>query len=70
MPVGKGKYDSALSDALDKCEAMQGVLIVIDGKDGPGFCAKMTSTVHKGLPEILRTIAIEIEQEYHGDSTK
>lgn len=60
--MGPGKYDKQLTEALKSSGAKQGLLIVIDGKDGPSFCAQMTKELTKEIPQLLRHLAKNIEK--------
>lgn len=62
MPVGPGKYDKQLTEVLKKCGARQGILIIIDGKDGPGFCSQLSYTETLNQPARLRKVAEEMEE--------
>lgn len=63
MSIGPGKYDSMLTEALEKCDARQGILIVIDGNDGPSFCSQMDRKFMKFTPALLRDVADLIESD-------
>lgn len=64
MPIGQGKYDPQLSEALRACGATQGLLIVIDGKEGSSFCAQLDVAHMIRLPHVLRDVAAQIEEQH------
>ena len=58
MPVGPGgKYDAELTEAKRLAGATCAVLIVLDGKRGPGFACQATFEQLAVLPETLEAIA-------------
>lgn len=63
MAVGEGKYDAALSTALQHCGARCGVLMVLDGHDGPGFSVQASIPMMVDLPRLLRRMADGIEKD-------
>lgn len=65
--MGPGKYDEQLAKALAEIGAQSGILIVMDGSEGPSFCAKLPYHIGLKLPEILRFMADDIEQEIKRD---
>lgn len=58
-----GKYAIPLQKALDHCGAELGILIVLDGKHGPGFSASVNKLVHENMPDLLRNLADNIEKK-------
>lgn len=63
MPLGAGKYNEQLSEALKACEAIEGILIVLDGKEGPSFCCQLSAKGIERIPRVLRIMADQIEKE-------
>jgi hypothetical protein len=63
MTLGAGKYDDELTEARRKCGANSAVLIVIDGKRGPGFACQTTVEHLAGLPEMLEFIAVQLRAD-------
>lgn len=63
MPIGKGKYNSALTEALKGLEAKQGVLLVLDGEDGAGFSVQADLPNMIALPATLERIAMAIRAD-------
>ncbi len=63
MTIGKGKYDSTLSCALEVVGGQRGAFIVLDGKHGPGFAVQGCMDTMKKLPELLEHIAKEIRKD-------
>lgn len=61
---GAGKYNQQLKEALEKAGAEQGVLIVIDGNEGPSFCAQLDFKNTRIMPDVLKKIADQIERHY------
>lgn len=62
--LGGGKYVSECILVRDRTEASGVIVIVFDGKEGNGFSCAATLNVQLQIPEILRTLADNIE-EYH-----
>lgn len=61
MAIGEGgKYDAELTLAKRVAGATGAVLIVLDGKRGPGFACQVTLEQLAGLPEVLEEIARQI----------
>lgn len=58
---GPGKYDDALTLALEQCNGLEGILIVTNGPKGPGFSAQLTLEGSTRIPSILRQLADKIE---------
>lgn len=63
MALGKGKYDDELTEALRRAGATRGVLIVFDGKGGPGFACQTTPLELMRLPEVLESLAAQMRQD-------
>jgi len=60
---GPGKYDTVLTEILGRAGATNGILIIFDGLQGPGFSAQLNLTVLERVPDILRSVASQIESE-------
>lgn len=56
-----GKYDAELTAALISVRAKVGFLIVVDGKSGPGFSARVQKGHEHFLINMLRVVADSIE---------
>lgn len=63
MPIGRGKYDDACTLARKATGAAGVLLIVVEGKFGPGFSVQATPDVIKRLPALLRSLADGIERD-------
>lgn len=63
MAHGPGKYDASLSLALKDAKAKQGILIVLDGIDGPSFCCQLDIVMTAAVPSLLRQMAHQIESD-------
>lgn len=61
MVFGPGKYDALASHVREQAEAESVLLIVFDGKEGPGFNAQVPSEKLHEVPAMLRVIASQIE---------
>lgn len=67
MPVGKGKYGHLAEDVLKKTQGIAAFVMVVGGKDGPGFAiASLTHGIAVKLPTLLRLVADEIENDMKG----
>lgn len=64
MPLGPGKYDKELCEALAKAKAKEGILLVIGGEKGQGFSCKIATEKLIAIPGILRSLANSIEADY------
>lgn len=63
MPMGGGKYDEAATKAAEMTEAKGVVLIVLHGRDGSGFSARLPPEATVLLPRVLREIADQMERD-------
>lgn len=63
MALGPGKYDASLELALIDAKGKQGILMVMDGQDGPSFCCKLDIIGQANLPNMLRQMANIIEAD-------
>ena len=61
---GPGRYDAATTAARIATAAEGVILIVFNGVDGSGFSAQLTARQMRGIPDILRDVADQIE---HGE---
>jgi len=62
MPVGPGKYDHLATHVRREAAAKGVVVIVVEGVLGSGFSVQLERDLHLRLPEVLRTMAAEIER--------
>lgn len=62
--IGPGKYDSILTETLKQTKGTVGILIVLNGEHGPGFCAQLSIEALITMPIMLRSIADQIEVDY------
>lgn len=63
MPHGPGKYDPTLTEVLNGIDAKEGILIVLDGKDGVGFSVQASIATMIKLPALLETLANAIRAD-------
>jgi hypothetical protein len=61
MPVGPGKYDDLCTLVIEKAEAHGAIVLVFGGNRGSGFSVQAPVEVLNELPNILRTVADQIE---------
>lgn len=61
--IGPGKYGKILTLAISEARAKNGMLIILDGVSGPGFSCQLEPKHIASIPELLRTIASEIEAD-------
>jgi molybdate-binding protein len=62
MPMGEGKYDDMATYVMKKTGAHSVIVAVIGGDRGTGFSMQTDNfNVLKSVPDILRTMADEIE---------
>ena len=62
MAIGPGKYDDLCTMVRDKAKARAALVIVLGGKKGNGFSCQADAMTTLMLPDLLRTIAAEIEK--------
>lgn len=60
---GPGRYHDELQSALAECGATQGILIVLDGAQGPGFEVALRPKAMLEIPLILNMLAKEIAED-------
>jgi hypothetical protein len=61
MPIGPGKYDDVCTDVRNRVKAKAAIVVILDGNKGNGFsCQGYVDDILR-LPQILRTMATEIE---------
>lgn len=65
---GPGKYDAACTAARETTHAAGVLLIVIGGNQGNGFSAQLTPDILITVPELLRDMAKQIDQQLAGES--
>lgn len=58
-----GKYDEICTEARRQCEAEGLMLIVMNGKFGSGFSAQLPPMVSEKIPDVLRQVAGQIEEQ-------
>lgn len=61
MAQGPGKYDDALTVAREACGSTAALLIVLNGRHGPGFSMQAEGKWVIAAPALLRAVADEIE---------
>lgn len=60
---GAGKYDKALTKAVEQAKARQGVLLIFDGEHGSGFSVQAELEIIQNLPEVLENMAKQIRAD-------
>jgi hypothetical protein len=63
MTLGPGKYDDEVTVVRNLTQAAGVVLIVIGGAKGEGFAIQATLEVTLALPQMLRTIADQLDAD-------
>ena len=63
MARGPGKYDNLATLVRTRAKAEGVIVIVIGGSKGSGFSVQATFEVTAKLPELLRTMADDIERD-------
>lgn len=61
MAEGPGKYDEYCTKFREELQAEGLVLIVFNGKFGQGFEAQLSPEAYMTLPEVLRSVADQVE---------
>lgn len=76
MPMGGGKYDALAVELLNKANAQAVCIIVMDGLKGSGVAISEDFAVAGGLyhikrlPDLLRYVAKQIEDEWEKRNAK
>lgn len=67
MVQGPGKYDALCGEVMVKSNAECAIVIIIGGNKGNGFAVQTHDLrITEGLPELLRTLADQIEGDDEG----
>lgn len=70
--IGPGKYDDLCTEVRTKAKAEGAIVLVFNGEKGSGFSCQATIEDTMRLPEILRSMADQIESssraQYGGES--
>jgi len=61
--LGPGKYDKEATTIRKATNADGVVLIIIGGNKGDGFSCQASLEVHLTLPEILKNVANQVEED-------
>jgi hypothetical protein len=61
--IGPGKYDDLCTAARMAAKAEGAILIIIKGEKGGGFSCQAPLEITQQLPQILRVLAEQIEQD-------
>jgi hypothetical protein len=68
MSVGPGKYDDLATIVREQAHAAGVIVIVFNGDKGDGFSVQADLGTLLTLPQRLRFIADQIEQDTRGDA--
>ena len=60
---GPGKYDDVCTHAREETKADGVVLMILNGEHGDGFSVQLPPLVLLNLPNILRMMADQIQEE-------
>ena len=63
MAIGPGKYDKLTTKIMDKTGAVGCLLMVFEGEKGSGFSVQAPLEMQIQLPDILRSMAEQIEED-------
>lgn len=69
MPIGPGKYDSLLTEVMEKTGAYVGVLVILGGNKGNSHCMQMKLPLDQeahillATAKIFREYATQLEAE-------
>jgi len=61
MPVGPGKYDDLCTKVREETNASGAIVLIFGGAEGDGFSCQAPLDVTLKLPEVLRSMADQIE---------
>lgn len=65
MAQGPGKYDDLCTYVREKAQAQGAIVILLDGNDGNGFSVQANPYILLQIPQLLRSVADEIELDVH-----
>lgn len=63
MALGPGKYDDLCTHVRKAANSDGAIIIIFNGMFGQGFTCQMPREMTKSIPDILRKIASQIEQD-------
>jgi hypothetical protein len=64
MALGPGKYDDVATTVMFETQAKLVLIAVVDGNRGQGFACQCSDvSLMRTIPEILRTIADQLEDD-------
>jgi hypothetical protein len=66
MAHGPGRYDVLCTEVREKTEADGVVLMVFNGNKGQGFSCQLTPLLTHLIPNLLREVADQIEEDMKG----
>lgn len=61
--IGTGRYDDECTAAREAAEAEGAILLVLNGKRGSGFSAQLPADMTIAIPDVLRSVAAQIEAD-------
>jgi hypothetical protein len=64
MPMGPGRYDHLCTYVREAAQAKGALVIIIDGKHGPGFACQADALTTASLPDILEQVARQIREGF------
>jgi len=67
MPIGPGKYDDICTEIRQRVNAQGVVLIIFGGNLGHGFSAQLDIYDTLKIPDLLRSVAQQIEDSFASD---
>jgi hypothetical protein len=62
--LGPGKYDDLCTEVRDRTEAEGAIVLVFGGKNGSGFSCQAPLHLTADLPQMLRQMATQIENDF------
>jgi hypothetical protein len=65
--IGPGKYDDLCTAAREAANAVGVILLVFGGDKGGGFSCQTPPEITRQLPDILRSLAEQIEKDVERD---
>lgn len=61
MAMGEGKYNDLCTYVREQAQATGAIVIILQGNKGHGFSCQAPIEKTAGLPEVLRSVANQIE---------
>jgi hypothetical protein len=68
--IGPGKYDDLCTLVRKNANAAAAIVLIIDGKIGNGFACQGHPGILRELPDLLREVANQIEEDAKNEPSR